>query len=454
MFAVITPVHVHRSEFLLEAYQSLCRQTRGDWRWYILLNGNAATWPLSSVHEAIKSDKRVHIEEAWGLGYEPTVGALKQDLCELSKEPYIVELDYDDMLEPTALAFLGRAFEEGADFVYSDFAEFRTKPNPTTGQIERVPNEPYGAQYGWRAYHHIDADGHDLLAMEAPPVTPQNLRLVEWAPNHVRAWTRELYKRVGGHDPKLDLADDHDLMVRMYLADAKMVHINECLYLYRVHGTNTTATKNKSIRESTWKVYDRHITQLAERFAEDTGTLKVDLCGGLRPFRDYLVLDINIGDKYDLMSDWRNGRRTLFADRGKTGLRCDLNKRWPLLDNSVGVLRAADAIEHLRDPIHTMNEAFRVLRPGGFFLTATPSTNGKGAFCDPTHVSFWNDLSFRYYSDPEHAAGLPAFKGRFQLIKNVEFFPSDWHKQNNMPYVEAHLVKLGEGYAPMGAAWR
>jgi SAM-dependent methyltransferase len=435
MFAVITPVHVLRSEFLLEAYLGLCRQTRSDWRWYILLNGDAARHKHDAVNPAIRDDPRVCIEEVWGLGFEPSVGALKKELCKLSAEPFIVELDYDDILEPTALALVGIAFESGAEFVYSNFAEFRAMPNPTTGVLERVANKPYGAQYGWRAYHHIDADGNALLAMEAPPVTPQNLRLVEWTPNHLRAWTRKLYQRVGGHDPRLDLADDHDLVVRMYLSGAEMKHINECLYLYRVHDRNTTATKNKNIRESTWKVYDRHITQLAEKFALDTGTLKVDLGGGARPFRDYLVLDRNLKE-------------------GRVGFCCDLNERWPLLDNSVGVLRAADVIEHLRDPIHTMNEAFRVLRPGGFFLTGTPSTNGKGAFCDPTHVSFWNDLSFRYYSDPEHAAGLPAFKGRFQLIKNVEFFPSDWHRQNNVPYVEAHLVKLGDGYEPMGAAWR
>jgi len=217
-----------------------------------------------------------------------------------------------------------------------------------------------------------------------------------------------------------------------------MVHINECLYLYRVHTRNTTATKNKNIRESTWKVYDRHITQLAERFAYDTQTMKVDLCGGQHRFRDYFALD----------------RRFPEAQGGAGAqLVCDLNERWPLDDNSVGVLRAADALEHLRDPIHTMSEAFRVLRPGGFFLTATPSSNGKGAFCDPTHVSFWNDLSFRYYSDPEHAASID-FKGRFQLIKNVEYFTTEWHKQNNMPYVEAHLIKLGDGYTPMGVAWR
>ncbi len=454
MFAVITPVHVHQSDFLIEAYRSLCRQTRTDWRWYILLNGDAARYKHSSVNPAIRADPRVHVEEAWGLGLEPSVGALKKELCKLSKEPFLVELDYDDLLEPAALAFAGTAFEDGAEFVYSNFAEFRTRPNAETGLIERVPNEPYSAQYGWRAYHYVDADDNDLLAMEAPPVTPQNLRLVEWTPNHLRAWTRELYDRVGGHDPRLDLADDHDLVVRMYLAGAKTAHINECLYLYRVHDRNTTATKNKNIRESTWKVYDRHITQLAERFALDTGTLKVDLCGGLRPFRDYLVLDQNIGERLriDQAACFAEGGGRLVASNA--GIVCDLDGRWPLRDNSVGVLRAADAIEHLRDPIHTMNEAFRVLRPGGFFLTATPSTNGKGAFCDPTHVSFWNDLSFRYYSDPEHAAGLPAFKGRFQLIKNAEFFPSDWHKQNNVPYVEAHLVKLGDGYAPMGVAWR
>jgi len=147
-----------------------------------------------------------------------------------------------------------------------------------------------------------------------------------------------------------------------------------------------------------------------------------------------------------------------------------LDERWPLEDNSVGVIRAHDAIEHLKDPVHVMNEAYRVLAPGGFFLIRVPSTTGpmirtpamdggdfhwvasagRGAFQDPTHVSFWNENSFWYYTKRSHARYLRGLKARFQAIRRRTFYPDDFHQQHAIPYVEAHLVALKDGYEPMG----
>lgn len=75
----------------------------------------------------------------------------------------------------------------------------------------------------------------------------------------------------------------------------------------------------------------------------------------------------------------------------------DLSKPWPWLDGTIERVRAHDVIEHLPDKIHTMNELWRVLEPGGIAEVAVPTTDGTGAFQDPTHVSFWNRRSFLYY---------------------------------------------------------
>jgi SAM-dependent methyltransferase len=75
----------------------------------------------------------------------------------------------------------------------------------------------------------------------------------------------------------------------------------------------------------------------------------------------------------------------------------DLNERWPWADGAVDQIRAHDIIEHLRSPIHTMNEAFRVLKPGGVLDIVVPTTDGRGAWQDPGHVSFWNRNSFFYF---------------------------------------------------------
>ena len=64
-------------------------------------------------------------------------------------------------------------------------------------------------------------------------------------------------------------------------------------------------------------------------------------------------------------------------------------------DGSIEKVRASHFLEHIPQPevIKTMNEIYRILIPSGLFEINVPPTTGRGAFCDPTHVSFWNDLS-------------------------------------------------------------
>jgi SAM-dependent methyltransferase len=81
----------------------------------------------------------------------------------------------------------------------------------------------------------------------------------------------------------------------------------------------------------------------------------------------------------------------------------DLTKPWPWVDSSVDEVRAYDVFEHLPDKRHTMNELWRVLRPGGIAKLQIPhATDGDGGHCDPTHVSYWTTSDFEYY-----AKGIP-----------------------------------------------
>lgn len=84
----------------------------------------------------------------------------------------------------------------------------------------------------------------------------------------------------------------------------------------------------------------------------------------------------------------------------------DLSVRWPFEDSSIDEVRASHIFEHLPVPLFTMNELFRVLKPGGTALIEVPSSNGPGAFQDPTHVSFWNLNSFLYYNRKNPLGGL------------------------------------------------
>ena len=71
----------------------------------------------------------------------------------------------------------------------------------------------------------------------------------------------------------------------------------------------------------------------------------------------------------------------------------------PYDDNTVGEIRSMDFLEHipLGRTVFVIEEIWRVLKDGGIFEHQTPSTDGRGAFQDPNHLSFWNINSWLYY---------------------------------------------------------
>lgn len=462
MISVFTPLSKSGNPYIEAAWETLKSQTLQDFEWVVLENHGG------KLPKEIRKDPRVKV---YGDAVLEGIGAIKRRACELCTGEYLLEFDHDDLLHETALEKAVAALQD-ADFAFSDTAEFKIAQEPAynrdgsprliskngllepeltdqldpAGQQIWLPNV-YGTRYGWTSYE-VEFQGHKLLAQPNPPVTPHNLRLIDFAPNHFRAFRKDAYWKVGGHNASLPVADDHDLMLRFFLGGFRFKHVPECLYFYRVHHEQTVSQKNALIRMHTEKLYDENIFKLAEKFTEDYSVIaplkKIDLCGGIDPYEDYTPLDLTLGH--------------------------DLNDPWPIETDSVGVIRAFDAIEHLKDPVHLMNEAHRVLAPGGFFLIQVPSTTGpiirtpamdggefhwvasagRGAFQDPTHVSFWNENSFWYYTKKSHARYLPNLTARFQVLKLRTFYPSDWHAQNAIPYVEAHLCALKDGYAPMG----
>jgi predicted SAM-dependent methyltransferase len=96
---------------------------------------------------------------------------------------------------------------------------------------------------------------------------------------------------------------------------------------------------------------------------------------------------------------------------------CDCNEVIPLDDNVASEVNASDFLEHINNDkrIHIMTEIWRILKPNGLFYSFTPSTDGRGAFQDPTHYSFWNENSFWYYCH-DNARRLYNIKPKFAII--------------------------------------
>ncbi|MET0735926.1 MAG: methyltransferase domain-containing protein, partial [Microbacterium sp.] len=155
------------------------------------------------------------------------------------------------------------------------------------------------------------------------------------------------------------------------------------------------------------------------------GLMCLDLgAGHAKPF-GYLGVDVRPGPGVDIVAR--------------------LPERVDLPDSSVGVIRAVDLFEHVADKIGLINEVYRLLAPGGVLISRTPSTDGRGAFQDPTHVAFYNENSFWYYTDEAYARYVPEIRARFQVSRLHTHFPTEWHRQANISYVGANLIALKPG---------
>jgi SAM-dependent methyltransferase len=390
--SIFTPSHDVR--YLKELEETILAQTHSDWEWVILLNNGAK-------YES--TDKRIRVVKS--NQYTTSVGALKKEACSYCTGDVLVEVDHDDLLTNNCLEELNKVFEAEQDvgFVYSDNAKLSDS------------FIPYNKAYGW-THKSFSFNNRELISMNSFKPTPYRMSYIWFEPDHVRAWRKSVYDEVGGHNPELGVCDDQDLMIRTYLK-SKFYHIPETLYIYRIieDGSNTWLKRNKEIQVKTKQLHDKYIYRLAERYSQLNGLKMIDLCGGFSKPEGYISIDKFNGDIVH-----------------------DLEQGIPLPDNSCGVVRAHDALEHIKNSQHLMNEIHRVLAPGGILLSMTPSTDGRGAWQDPTHISFWNENSFWYYTREEQAKYIHQ-KNLFWEAKLSTEFPSKWHEQNNIPYVIARL---------------
>jgi hypothetical protein len=99
----------------------------------------------------------------------------------------------------------------------------------------------------------------------------------------------------------------------------------------------------------------------------------------------------------------------------------------------------------MADKTSFFNEIYRVLTHGGLLLSQSPSTDGRGAFQDPTHVAYYNENSFWYVTDRDFARFVPELACRFQASRLVTHFRDAWHQQHNIPYVSANLIAIKGG---------
>lgn len=389
--------------------RSLLAQTYEDWEWIVVLNQGARWRPPVE-------DPRLRVVIKDDL---TGVGGAKRHACSLALGEFLVELDHDDELRSDALQLIVEAFDARPEvgFVFSDFAQINEDGSRDDTRFDE--------RNGW-VYREATVDGRSVLRCDSLEASPHNVSFIWFAPNHVRAFRRSIYELTGGYDATRDVLDDQDLMCRMYQL-TEFHRVEECLYLQRMHKTNTQKAQeiNARIQNETVALYDRYVEPNALAWANRQGLKAISLGSPENKPSGYMSVAPAEGPGVDVVGE--------------------ISKGLDLPDSSVGVIRAVDFLELVPEKVALFNEFYRLLHHGGMLLMLTPSTDGRGAFQDPTHVAFYNENSFWYFTDRDYARFVPQISCRFQVSRLVTYFPSEWHEQHRISYVCANLIAIKEG---------
>lgn len=258
LVSLCTPTY-NIGEKIKRTYISLKNQTYTNWEW-VLLDDSTKPETMQIIKDLQKEDCRIRIysmEEKSG----GNIGEAKYFCNMMATGDFIIELDHDDYLTENAVEEVKNAFllDEEIGFVYSDCAE-------VTEDLVSL-KYPDGWAFGYGKYRDEIWNGIKLEAAVSPNINPKTIRHIVSCPNHLRAWRRTIYFKIGGHNRRLTIADDYELMVRFFLA-SKMCKIDKMLYLQFYHGSNSQDNNRSEIQRKVRTISVNYNEQIKKRFEE------------------------------------------------------------------------------------------------------------------------------------------------------------------------------------------
>lgn len=259
LVSFFTPFH-NTGDKLKRTYESLKNQTYTNWEW-VLVNDSSDNGKTLRIAEEISSqDCRVKVydfrEKTGGI-----VGESKYRAAMLSNGKYLMELDHDDYLTEDAADLMVKAFIAYPDckFVYSDCAEI--------WENHSCIKYGDGFAFGYGSYRTEEYKGREYDVMNTSNINPKTIRHIVGVPNHFRAWDAEFYRSIGGHNRRLTIADDYELIVRTFLK-TRMVRIPKLLYLQYYHNSNTQNLTRADIQRRVKSIRFHYNEAINKRFIE------------------------------------------------------------------------------------------------------------------------------------------------------------------------------------------
>ena len=256
LFSIITPTYKSKKAWLDRLFSSLKAQSYDNWEWVVLDDT-----PDTSVTDTLDAYADPRITVFKNHSHHGKVGFNKRMLGMVSNGDYVVEVDHDDELTANALGMLKSSFERHPDagFAYSLCLEL-------IGENMAVDyGDNWGYGQGGRKWEWVN--GLNYLIMDTPGINAKSIRGIYGAPNHVRAWRKDVYCALNGHNPTLAIVDDYELIVRTFL-ETRMVKIPTTLYIQHREEETTQDKRFKEIQRVNHIVAQRYDADIHRRLLE------------------------------------------------------------------------------------------------------------------------------------------------------------------------------------------
>jgi glycosyltransferase involved in cell wall biosynthesis len=263
LVSYFTPIY-NTGEKLWNTYRSLLEQTYQDWEWVMVNDSSDGGKTLKIAEEIARRDSRVRVydfrQKTGGI-----IGESKYRAACLTRGFLLAELDHDDLLTDNCtmdLVNAAKAFPD-AGFFFNDSVEVNENWESLTYDD--------GFAFGYGKYRKETYKGFEWDVAITQNINPKTIRHIVGVPNHVRAWRRNTYFAIGGHNRDLAVADDYELIVRTFLHTriCKIPKIGYIQFIYNNHtGQNTHDLSRADIQRRVRSIMYHYNERIAKRFEE------------------------------------------------------------------------------------------------------------------------------------------------------------------------------------------
>ena len=250
LISFFTPIY-NTGKKLYNTYESLVKQTYQNWEW-ILVNDSTDNITLKIAEELANKDHRVKVYD-FKEKSKGNIGEVKYRAAMLCKGYLLAELDHDDLLTENCAMDLYNASQAYPDagFFFTDWVEINEQGESLTySDGWGCGYGKYYEQNGWQV-----ADQHNI--------NPKTIHHIVGIPNHIRAWRRDTYLAVGGHNRNLTIADDYELVVRTFLK-TKFCKISKLGYIQIIYQNQAEQNSHDASRAD----IQRRIRSIANYYNE------------------------------------------------------------------------------------------------------------------------------------------------------------------------------------------